>query len=217
MLSPDLFEEADRSASHDLLTRMPPTSASWDPLSRAQWLEMTTLLPGYILASQGDRMLMANSVEGRFPFLDTSVIEFASTLPARHKLCGLDEKHLLKIAFEDLVPEQIRRRPKQPYRAPDTASFFRAAPPDWLEEATSPTALADAGVFAPRLVQGLLAKAARTHGVRAGNTDNMRLLAVVSTQLLHQQYVADAGRASDHAPPQPMTIIDRVHPVRSTA
>ena len=59
-------------------------------------------------------------------------------------------------------------------------------------------------------VKGLLAKAARTRGVRTGNTDNMRLLAVVSTQLLHQQLVVDAGSASDDAPPAPMTVIDRV-------
>ena len=65
---------------------MPPGSESWDPLARAQWLEMTTLLPGYILASQGDRMLMANSVEGRFPFLDRDVVELANGLPSRHKL-----------------------------------------------------------------------------------------------------------------------------------
>jgi asparagine synthase (glutamine-hydrolysing) len=210
MLTPDLRAELDRGP--DVVSRMPADSDAWDPLSRAQWLEMTTLLPGYILSSQGDRMLMANSVEGRFPFLDKEVVELANRLPARHKLCGLDEKHLLKIAFEDLVPEQIRRRPKQPYRSPDTASFFSVPPPEWLTEVTSPEALAAAGVFAPRPVAGLLAKAARTGGVRAGNTDNMRLLAVVSTQLLHQQLVVDAGSASDDAPPQPMTVIDRVSP-----
>lgn len=217
MLTPELRDATGRVPGEDVLALLPPQSVSWDPLSRAQWLEMTTLLPGYILSSQGDRMLMAHSVEGRFPFLDKDVIEFANQLPARHKLCGLDEKHLLKLAFEDLVPEEIRRRPKQPYRAPDTASFFTDAPPDWLGDVTSPAAVADAGVFNPRAVQGLLAKAARTRGVRTGNTDNMRLLAVVSTQLLHQQLVVDAGRASDNDPPEPMTVIDRVQPVRSTA
>ncbi|MDR7252417.1 asparagine synthase (glutamine-hydrolyzing) [Nocardioides sp. BE266] len=217
MLAPGLLDEVVRGAGDDVLAMLPPQSASWDPLSRAQWLEMTTLLPGYILSSQGDRMLMANSVEGRFPFLDKDVIAFANQLPARHKLCGLDEKHLLKLAFEDLVPESIRRRPKQPYRAPDTASFFSDAPPDWLGDVTSPAALADAGVFAPKLVQGLMAKATRTRGRRTGNTDNMRLLAVISTQLLHQQLIVDGGSACDTAPPQPMTVIDRVQPVRSTA
>ena len=46
----------------------------------------------------------------------------------------------------------------------------------------------------------------------------MRLLAVLSTQLLHQQLVVDAavGERPTH-PPEPMTVIDRVQPVRSTA
>ena len=122
---------AMRSRPHpqpDLATELPDGSQRWDPLARAQWLEMTTLLPGYILASQGDRMLMANSVEGRFPFLDRDVVDFANSLPARHKLFGLDEKFLLKVAFADLIPEEIRYRAKQPYRAPDAASFFLGGP-----------------------------------------------------------------------------------------
>ena len=70
MLSADLRDRIGRAGAEDVVTAMPPGSADWDPLSRGQWLEMTTLLAGYILAAQGDRMLMANSVEGRFPFLD---------------------------------------------------------------------------------------------------------------------------------------------------
>jgi asparagine synthase (glutamine-hydrolysing) len=217
LLSPDVRREAAVGGGDDVVSRMPAGSGSWDPLSRAQWLEMTTLLPGYILASQGDRMLMANSVEGRFPFLDRDVIEFANRLPARHKLCGLDEKHLLKRAFEDLVPTEILHRPKQPYRAPDAASFFGAARPGWLDEVTSPEAIAAAGVFDPTLVAGLFAKCARTGGTRLGNTDNMRVLAVLSTQLVHQQHIVDDGAGpGDETPPEPMTVVDLVPEQRST-
>jgi asparagine synthase (glutamine-hydrolysing) len=217
LLTADLRAAAVPSPDDDVVARMPAGSDSWDPLARAQWLEMATLLPGYVLASQGDRMLMANSVEGRFPFLDKDVVELANALPARHKLCGLDEKHLLKRAFADVVPENILRRPKQPYRAPDTASFFGAAEPGWLGDVTSPAALRDAGVFEPDRVAALLAKCRRTRGARTGNTDNMRLLAVLSTQLLHQQLLVDGGRAADAPPPGPMTVVDRVDPSRSTA
>ena len=217
LLTADLRAAAVPTPDDDVVARMPAGSDAWDPLARAQWLEMATLLPGYVLASQGDRMLMANSVEGRFPFLDKEVLELAGDLPARHKLCGLDEKHLLKRAFADVVPEEILRRPKQPYRAPDTASFFGGAEPDWLGDVTSPAALRDAGVFEPDRVAALLAKCRRTRGTRTGNTDNMRLLAVLSTQLLHQQLLVDGGRAADAPPPAPMTVVDRVDPSRSTA
>lgn len=191
--------------------QLPVSSASWDPLARAQWLEMTTLLPGYILASQGDRMLMANSVEGRFPFLDVNVVTFANQLPARHKLFGVDEKHLLKLAFADLVPEAVRHRPKQPYRAPDAASFYAGGGPDWLAEVLSPAEVRAAGVFDPVQVSGLARKAA-TRSDRFGNTDNMRMLAVVSTQLVHRQFIADdpAVHARSTAP-EPVHVFDLVN------
>jgi asparagine synthase (glutamine-hydrolysing) len=211
-----LLSSAARSAiaaapGKDITERFPAGSDSWDPLSRAQWLEMSTLLPGYILASQGDRMLMANSVEGRFPFLDPNVVAFANALPARHKLFGLDEKYLLKYAFADLVPKEIRKRPKQPYRAPDAASFFADPAPEWLEEVVSPGAIKAAGVFDAKQVTGLVAKAAQRGGARMGNTDNMRVLAVVSTQLLHHQFIADPSWASPvPAPPEPAHVIDLV-------
>jgi asparagine synthase (glutamine-hydrolysing) len=190
---------------------MPADSADWDPLSRGQWLEMTTLLAGYILAAQGDRMLMGNSVEGRFPFLDRNVVEFASTLPARHKLFGLEEKYLLKRAFADLVPEDIIHRRKQPYRAPDAASFFAAGSPGWFSELMSEQAVAEAGVFAPAAVAGLLAKGRRTGGESMSNTDNMRVLAIVSTQLTHHTFIAEGGSGQlDRALPDPSVAVDLV-------
>lgn len=211
MLTPAARQAMADLRGPDLATSMPPGSERWDSLTRAQWLEMTTLLPGYILASQGDRMLMANSVEGRFPFLDVDVVEFANALPTRHKLFGLDEKFILKHAFADLVPEEIRNRPKQPYRAPDAASFFLGdTPPDWLQDVLSPQALLAAGLFDPRQVAGLVAKATARSG-RFGNTDNMRVVAIVSTQLIHRQFVADTNAWADfRPPPEPVHIIDLV-------
>ena len=172
---------------------MPADSSGWDPLSRGQWLEMTTLLAGYILSSQGDRMLMANSIEGRFPFLDAGVVELANALPAWQKLFGLEEKHILKRAFADLVPAEILHRPKQPYRSPDAASFFFDGRPEWLEDVTSPSAVRAAGVFDPPLVRALLAKCSRAGGERMSNTDNMRVLAVISTQLVHDSFISGDG------------------------
>src|SRR6185503_10328518 len=102
----------------------PNAATRWSGLARDQYAEAHTLLSGYLLASQGDRMAMASSIEGRFPFLDHRVIEFANRLPPRYKLRGLTEKYILKKAVRGLLPETIRRRTKQPYRAPDCESFF---------------------------------------------------------------------------------------------
>ena len=216
LLSADWAAElATSDVASELVGSMPSDCRSWDLLGRAQWLEMTTLLPGYILSSQGDRMLMANSVEGRFPFLAPDVVALANALPARHKLFGLEEKFVLKRAFADLVPPEILHRPKQPYRAPDAASFFGPTEPDWLAEVASDTAIAAAGVFDPAKVAGLFAKVRRSGGVGLSNTDNMRVLAVLSTQLTHQQFVMVDGAAPESAARVdlgPLTAHDRLKP-----
>ena len=53
------------------------------PLARAQYTEIRIFLTNYLLSSQGDRMAMANAVEGRYPFLDYRVIEVRSPHPSR--------------------------------------------------------------------------------------------------------------------------------------
>lgn len=211
LLSPAIRDAMQSRRATDPASRLPDGSREWDSLSRAQWLEMATLLPGYILASQGDRMLMANSVEGRFPFLDRAVVEFANALPARHKLFGLEEKFLLRHAFADLVPEGIRNRAKQPYRAPDAVSFFAdGQEPDWLADVLSPSALLASGLFDARQVEGLVTKA-RSRSRTFGNTDNMRVVGVISTQLLHQQFVNDFQPGAQRSrPPEPVHATDLV-------
>ena len=195
----------------DLLACLPNSHPGWDPLCRAQWLEMVSLLSGYILSAQGDRMLMANSVEGRFPFLDCELVDFANRLPARHKLLSLDEKHLLKVASRDLIPESILKRPKQPYRAPDAASFFYGDNLEWVDELTSESKLKGAGIFAPKAVARLRDKCRQVKGLKMSNTDNMRIVAILSTMLVHHHYIEQDGRGnSDERPPKPMKIIDKV-------
>jgi asparagine synthase (glutamine-hydrolysing) len=103
---------------------LPSEFAGWSPLAQAQYLEISVFMAEYLLSSQGDRVGMAHSVEGRFPFLDHRVVEFCNQLPPHLKLRGLTEKYLLKQAVRDLLPEEIWRRPKRPYRAPIHRSFF---------------------------------------------------------------------------------------------
>jgi asparagine synthase (glutamine-hydrolysing) len=174
----------------DLLDTLPPEFSAWGPLAQDQYLESRTLLSGYLLSSQGDRMLMAHSVEGRFPYLDKDVVELANSLPAPFKLRGLDEKHVLKRAAAGLVPEEVLARPKQPYRAPDAASFVGPDAPGWVADVLGDRAVADAGVFEPRAVEGLWRKCQATAGgAQFSNADNMALVGVLSTGLLHAQLV----------------------------
>jgi len=187
LFSADMKKESDRVNVVDaFLSTLPAGLPDWSPLAQDQYIEIRTLLSGYLLSSQGDRMLMANSIEGRFPFLDKDVMRLATGLPDRFKLSGLDEKHILKRAAIGYVPESIRRRPKQPYRAPDALAFVAEPMPDYAMELLDERSLAMAGVFDPKSA-ALLWKKCREKRLdgQFSNSDNMALVGVLSTQLLH--------------------------------
>jgi asparagine synthase (glutamine-hydrolysing) len=181
---------AGRDTRAEFLATLPPDFSRWSFLARDQYIEIRTLLSGYLLSSQGDRMLMAHSVEGRFPFLDRDVVALANSLPASYKLRVLDEKHVLKRACAGLVPNAIVARKKQPYRAPDAMAFAGSDAPEWVDELLSESALIDSGVFDPGAVGALWRKCrARSDEGQFSNTDNMAVVGVLSTQLLHHQFI----------------------------
>ena len=165
---------------------MPAQAAQWAPLSRDQYVEAKSLLAGYLLCSQGDRVAMAGSVEGRYPYLDHRLIAFASRLPPRWKIRGLTEKHVLRLALADLLPGSIANRPKQPYRAPDSRSFFvDGRPLDYVDDLLSADSLRAAGYFDPAAVARLVAKCRA--GRATGFADNQAFVGVLSTMLVHHQ------------------------------
>jgi asparagine synthase (glutamine-hydrolysing) len=191
----------------ELTASLPAAFASFGPLARAQYLEMRTLLSGYLLSAQGDRASLAHGVEGRFPFLDSGVVSAAARMPESHKLRVLDEKHVLKRVAQSLVPREILTRPKQPYRAPDAASFFGPGAPDYVSDLLCEAALREAGLFDPGGVARLVAKCREgLRGGPLGNADNMAFVGVLSAQLVWH-------RLCRTAPPRPplleIRIVDR--------
>ena len=185
--SKDLSQALNGTAESALIESLPSEMPRWHPFNRSQYLEMKTLMPGYLLNAQGDRMLMGNSVEGRFPFLDHRVIEFAAKLHPSIKMRSLNEKYLLKRAMAGLVPASILNRHKQPYRAPDIPAFFSGKTPDYVDELLSESKVRNAGYFDPLKVQLLLRKA--RHGQAFAYRDNMALVGILSTQIWHHHFV----------------------------
>jgi asparagine synthase (glutamine-hydrolysing) len=181
-----VVDTLDFDPADDLLQAMPERVRSSSPLRQAQWLEVHTLLSGYLLSAQGDRMLMASAVEGRFPFLDHRLIDVAQRIPEHLRLRGLNEKHVLKRAAVGLVPEDVLRRRKFPYRAPAPVSLVGRDAPTWVAEALAPEAIDAVGVFDGQRVARLLEKLRQPARDQAmpSEADSMALMAVVSTQLL---------------------------------
>jgi len=183
--------------------QLPPQFDNWSPLSRAQYLESTLFLSNYLLSSQGDRMAMANSIEGRFPFLDHRVVELAAQMPAKLKLNSLNEKFILKQIARGQVPDELVERSKQPYRAPISRCFMCAEPPEYVPEMLSESALDKSGYFDPAKVQRLTAKCRQQDGRLVSERENMALVAILSTQLLDHQLIQNfpdySGAIGDHA------------------
>lgn len=198
---PSLAAELDEAAAlAPVRAGLPPGFGDRPELERAAWLELTTLLEPYLLAAQGDRVTMAHGVEGRYPFLDHRVHAFAAGLPPDRKLTADEDKVALRELAKGLIPASIAERRKQPYRAPEVAPFIGAGAPQWVEEVLSADALAAAGLWDDRKVDGLLrrCRAGRATGVREG----MALVGIISTQLLHRAFVQPGapGPAEEVAP-----------------
>jgi asparagine synthase (glutamine-hydrolysing) len=188
-LSPAVREEiGDWNPAAALEQSMPTGSAAWSSLGRDQYTEAHILMSGYLLASQGDRVAMAHSVEGRYPFLDHRVIEFANRLPPRFKLGALREKRVLRTAFADLLPASIAQRVKQPYRSPDSASFvLNGQPLRYVAQLLGAASVARAGYFNPQAVELLFNKCRA--GKIVGFADNMAFVGILSTMLMHEMYI----------------------------
>ena len=180
---------SEEAIYEDLNDYVDPDLHRWDPLCQAQYLEATLFMSGYLLSSQGDRMMLGNSVEGRFPFLDHHVIDFASTVPPEYKIYGLNEKFLLKKTFEHDLPPSILRRVKQPYRAPISQCFLQH---NTASTMLAEKAIAQYGYFDPGSVKKLLSKLNASGGKNMSERDDMSLAGIASMQLLHHHFIENA-------------------------
>ncbi len=185
-LNPDWSVRINEERIEAALVKMTPREVrAWPLLKRNQYLEMRTLMEGYLLSSQGDRMSMGHGVEGRYPFLDHEFVEFAMALPHEWKLNGYRQKAILSDSYRGLVPEKILNRPKQPYQAPDLKAFLPGGiPTDTAAHFLSPDIVRDFGIFSPRMVERMLFKNKRRVDEGIGYRDNMLISFILSAQMI---------------------------------
>jgi asparagine synthase (glutamine-hydrolysing) len=157
LLAPELLAQfADVDPFAALIDRLGPErlrAASALHVGAATWIQ--TALAQYILRTLGDGMEMAHGIEGRVPFLDPRVVELAFSI-APDVLAGVSgdrtiDKPVLRRAVADVIPADVRARPKHPFLAPPLARI------------------------APALVQDTL----RTHARRSRLVDGARLIALL--------------------------------------
>jgi asparagine synthase (glutamine-hydrolysing) len=86
-------------------------------LNRLLYTDLKTFLPELNL-TYSDKLTAAASIEGRVPYLDNEVVEFAARLPTSMKLHGWTGKYLLRRALRGLLPEEVVSRGKAGFGAP---------------------------------------------------------------------------------------------------
>lgn len=162
----------------------------WHPLHRAVYVGAKIMLAGHLLASKGDRVAMANSVETRPPFLDEDLIEFTNRLHPHYKLRRLQDKFILRKIAEKYIPTEIARRPKKMFRAPLNSFYLNdSTAPHWIAEVLSEESLKKTGYFDVQAVQHWSGRIAQIRRSPRKTSIEMGLVAVVATQLWHHLFI----------------------------
>ncbi|MDH3628255.1 MAG: asparagine synthase (glutamine-hydrolyzing) [Acidobacteriota bacterium] len=111
-------------------------------------------LPDNMLLRQ-DKMSMAAGIEGRVPFLDHELIEFAFGLPRKFHIRRLIGKYCLRRVAEGLLPRTTARRRKMPFYVPVEGHFGNPRFLAMMEDLIGDEAVRRRGIFRPEAIQGL--------------------------------------------------------------
>jgi asparagine synthase (glutamine-hydrolysing) len=119
------------------------------------------------LLVKADRSAMYRSLEGRSPFLDVKLLEFAAGLPGNYKIHNYQLKYLLKKTAEKYLPKEIVYRKKQGFGVP-LNSWFRNELKPYTTELFNNSILASSGYFQKQSLLDLLDEHQRgvNHGRR---------------------------------------------------
>jgi asparagine synthase (glutamine-hydrolysing) len=178
---PDLFYEKDQIAFREVKTalyseRVVERFAEVDclehplvdrarlrgrhPLHKRSYLDFKLRLADHLLSEHGDRMVMARSVEGRYPFLDIELVDFARHIPPALKVKDLTEKYVVRKMAQGRVPRQILERPKFGFRAPGSPLLLQRRV-EWALDLLSDERIRRQGYFNPGVVERLKRQYAR--------------------------------------------------------
>jgi len=156
-----------------------------DFIGRRLRLDTLTWLPDQML-TKVDRATMAQSLEARVPFLDHRLVEFAFALPEESKFAFASLKRFLKLAFTELLPAELLRRPKHGFEVP-IDEWLRGPLRERLRDELQPARLARHGFFEPAFVGRLLEE----HEQRRRNRSRELFLLLVF-ELWYSRWTASA-------------------------
>jgi asparagine synthase (glutamine-hydrolysing) len=127
------------------------------PVHQRSYLDFKLRLSDHLISDHGDRMSLANSVEGRYPFLDIDLVEFSTRIPPDLKLHNYIEKYILKRVATDLLPPEIVKREKFGFHAPGSPYLLQQGI-EWVNDMVSHERIKRQGYFNPDVIDRLRAE-----------------------------------------------------------
>lgn len=127
------------------------------PVHQRSYLDFRLRLSDHLISDHGDRMALAHSVEGRYPFLDVDLVEFSTLVPPDLKLNQFTEKYILRRVAEGLVPPGIIEREKYGFHAPGSPYLLKQGV-EWVHDLLSYERIRRQGYFNPEVVEALKAR-----------------------------------------------------------
>lgn len=124
-----------------------------DPVDRMSYIQLKSDMVDLLVRDQ-DAMSMAHSLELRLPMIDSALVETAARIPASMKLHGNREKHVLRMAVQDLLPGEIINRRKKGFIFP-MGDWMRYSLKPVVDSCLSAESVKRRGIFNPDTVQGL--------------------------------------------------------------
>ena len=160
LLSSDMLE---RCSSHDFLLAMAAHHhvdvrlRGVHPVNKSLYLWNKHALCNYILGTLGDGCEMSASVEGRLPFLDHRLFEYAARLPMQLKIKDyVNEKYILKEAARPNITNRVYQRQKHPFQSPPLTRYFTRAEYSQIYDELTSCDMMRMGVFNKDAVVALL-------------------------------------------------------------
>jgi asparagine synthase (glutamine-hydrolysing) len=154
LYAPDFRRDLEQSAAGPDASWIDVSDDGEPYLNRLLRLQFNHWLPDNMLLRQ-DKTGMANAIEGRVPYLDHELVEFALRLPLRLKLRRLTGKYILRRYAHRLLPAEVVNRKKMPFYVPIENYFRQESFKALMEELLSEESVRRRGIFQPGAVSKL--------------------------------------------------------------
>ena len=182
LFTDELKKNIDAKSPFSYLENIFNNSRSKDIVDSLLYADINSYLPEDLLVKM-DIATMANSLEGRSPFLDHKMMEFAASVPSKMKVRGARLKYILKKALRKALPEEILKRGKMGFGIP-IDKWFRNELKDYSYEILMSDKSINRGYFKKASIKRLLDE----HAV-AGANNGARIWSLLFLELWHREFI----------------------------